>query len=57
MNVKLLTGAEMLNGKDLLDHSELYLRFACQNSYPADMSSGKAENFIQCRCGKAYLFS
>lgn len=57
MNAKLLTGAEMLNGKDLLDHSELCLRAACQNSYSANMSSEKAEDSVQYRCGKAWLFS
>lgn len=57
MNVQLLTGAEMLNGKDLLDHSELCLRAACQNSYPANMSSEKAEDSIQYSRGKAYLLS
>lgn len=57
MNVKLLTGPEMLNGKDLLDHSELCLRTACQKSNRANMSSEKAQDSIQYRCGKAYPFS
>lgn len=57
MNVKLLTGAEMLIGKDLLDHSELCVRTACQNNYPANTSSEKAEDSAQYRCGKAYPFS
>lgn len=57
MNVKLLTGAEMLIGKDLLDHSELCVRAACQNNYPANTSSEKAEDSAQYRCGKAYPFS
>lgn len=43
MNVKVLTGAEMLNGKDLLGHSELCLRVALRNSYRANTSSQKAE--------------
>lgn len=41
MNVKLLTRAEMLNGKYLLDRSELCLKAACRNSYPTNMTSEK----------------
>lgn len=43
MSVEVLTGAEMLNGKDLLGHSKLCLKVALRNSYQANMSSQKAE--------------